>query len=652
MTISAPASRSILGAGLMAAGLLIGPPPLSAQATGPCDARVVLRERTARAGLLRHITGFGHAVADVDNDGDDDLVVSNHGAVPSLYVNQDGRFVDRSSLLPIDRARDRHGVTVADLDGDGDRDVVIAGGGGGSNQRTNGLENQVFRNLLIETGELDFALEPAWRHGISFQTWRGRHLLPLPSVDGSRIDLLFLVKRREGKLSRYLKSWGRQIRYFTRPTGGLEGLYTEGLEVPLDFNRDGRMDLLVIFEEQPRLLANRGGRFERVATPFDDLTKVTAAAAGDLDRDGYPEIYLGTRARIDISDQLLLGSGNEIHFLTSAQEPGDSDSLTFLAGSDRIFVDLVFLGGLGVQKTETVFIGRQARNPESRAFSLSAAEARGQPPLTAPGIYLWADASDRWHVHIRYAALADIEVGRIKAPGIRELRSPDLEVFPVQPTRDHIYRNLAGADFEEVEAPGLDHGSATRSVTMVDLDSNGWLDVAILRGAQWGSENGRSVLLTNCGGLSFGQRSLPNPGSRIFAANNLTYGMLDNDALPDLFLTNGWGPAPGNRGPQRLLINQSPPVGDSILLELVGSRSNRDAIGAQVELIDDQQQLLGYRLLAYRGLAQDSRLLHFGLGDHTGPVRARIHWPSGLRQTTRILAPNRVERIPEAAPSP
>ena len=86
-----------------------------------------------------------------------------------------------------------------------------------------------------------------------------------------------------------------------------------------------------------------------------------------------------------------------------------------------------------------------------------------------------------------------------------------------------------------------------------------------------------------------------------------------------------------------------------MILELVGGRSNRDAIGAQVELRTGQGELLGYRLLAYRGMAQDTHLLHFGLGDHAGPVRAHVHWPSGRRSTSRDLRRNQVERILEPA---
>ncbi len=243
------------------------------------------------------------------------------------------------------------------------------------------------------------------------------------------------------------------------------------------------------------------------------------------------------------------------------------------------------------------------------------------------------------------------EIGRVYAESIHGVRLVALERFETRPTRDRLYRNLDGAGFEEAQTIDLAHDEATRSVAMVDLDLDGRLDIVVLRGGQHGAANGTSLVLTNCGELSFARRPLPNRGSRLFSASDLTFGLLDDDLRPDLFLTNGWGGTPSNRGPYRLLLNRTPPRGDAVALELVGSRSNRDAIGAQVELVDQRGRLLGHRLLAYRGRAQDGHRLLFGLGEHPGPVFARVRWPGGRVQRTGELPRNAVRRIREAEPA-
>jgi hypothetical protein len=64
-------------------------------------------------------------LADVDNDGDLDLLIGNFGASPRLYVNDGfGGFTDRPDLLS-GAAGPTRSMTVADVDGDGDVDVVL-----------------------------------------------------------------------------------------------------------------------------------------------------------------------------------------------------------------------------------------------------------------------------------------------------------------------------------------------------------------------------------------------------------------------------------------------------------------------------------------------------------------------------------------------
>ena len=68
------------------------------------------------------------------------------------------------------------------------------------------------------------------------------------------------------------------------------------------------------------------------------------------------------------------------------------------------------------------------------------------------------------------------------------------------------------------------------------------------------------------------------------------------------------------------------------MVELQGSATNRDAIGAQVELFDSGGQLIGYREVgpAY-GRSQDAHVLLFGLGDVKGVLRLKVQW-SGQNQ--------------------
>jgi hypothetical protein len=85
-------------------------------------------------------------------------------------------------------------------------------------------------------------------------------------------------------------------------------------------------------------------------------------------------------------------------------------------------------------------------------------------------------------------------------------------------------------------------------------------------------------------------------------------------------------------GSPTLLRNVSKPRGHWIRLKLIGTRSNRDAYGARVEIVaGGLKQVDEVRANSSYLSASDARL-HFGLGSATRVDRVVIRWPSGLTQ--------------------
>ncbi len=628
-------------------------PPAAPEPSPPtepaCSASLQLVNRTASLGLTRFSSTFSSSFVDIDGDGDDDLVVSNHGmGPPTLMINRGGRFAEVSQLLPFSGSRDRHAITVVDLDNDGDRDLLLAAGGGGADAFGQGAPNEAVRNLLVETGELAFEPVPAAAE-FSLQTHRSRSFMALPSPAGDKVDLYLLTKRRSGHSNRYFRNRrpdGVRLTPMRVPSLDTDRHTEDGYDTLLDFDGDGLADLLLHLEDGLLLFRNRGDGFTPLPGLLPKIARINTIAAGDLDGDGLPEIFLGRNAPLEPSDELT-ANAHELHYIAWGQQPDDADGFSFLA-SDRIAIDFSERPGLQPNPGDTIYIGAGGRHPMDRRATVGAAEAAGRPDIGRPGTYLWHEpATGRWHVALRYAEPGDHLVGIISSESIDDVRGEELEKAEFERTSDVLLRNLGGGGFEPVPLPQLEHSHWTTSAALVDLDNNGWLDIALARGGQQGALNGDSVVLMNCGGFAFDAHPLPNPGAEIYRAGELVFGFADGDARPDLFLTNGSHLTPSNRGPYRMLLNRTPAVGAAVMLELVGTRSNRDAVGARVDLLDDAGRLLGSRLLAYRGRAQDSHRLHFGLGEHRGPVRARIRWPSGLRQTTGPLEPNRLTRIVE-----
>ncbi|HEX7447555.1 MAG TPA: ASPIC/UnbV domain-containing protein, partial [Pirellulales bacterium] len=94
--------------------------------------------------------------------------------------------------------------------------------------------------------------------------------------------------------------------------------------------------------------------------------------------------------------------------------------------------------------------------------------------------------------------------------------------------------------------------------------------------------------------------------------------------------------------------NQFPPR-HFVAFRLRGTKSNRDAIGAVAWLHFGDRQMVRQVQATGGYLSQSSKTLHFGLGDQTQVDRLEIRWPSGIRQTIRAPAIDRLHEVTEPA---
>lgn len=111
----------------------------------------------------------------------------------------------------------------------------------------------------------------------------------------------------------------------------------------------------------------------------------------------------------------------------------------------------------------------------------------------------------------------------------------------------------------------------------------------------------------------------------------------DQDGDVDLWVSNRSGPQ------LRYLQNDLGIEHASLSIRLQGTQCNRDAIGARVEVVTGNPALkLIKSLRAGDGyLAQSSKWLHFGLGDHADNVNVVVQWPDGQSETFQSLRPGR-----------
>jgi enediyne biosynthesis protein E4 len=118
----------------------------------------------------------------------------------------------------------------------------------------------------------------------------------------------------------------------------------------------------------------------------------------------------------------------------------------------------------------------------------------------------------------------------------------------------------------------------------------------------------------------------------------------DNDGRVDAFVVNLGAPA-------TLFHNTTQNSNHWLTVKLKGNskekKSNRDGIGAHLELVAGGRKQIAERFAGSGYLSQDDGRIHFGLAAATKADKLTIHWPSGQDQVLENLAVDRVLVVEE-----
>jgi hypothetical protein len=234
---------------------------------------------------------------------------------------------------------------------------------------------------------------------------------------------------------------------------------------------------------------------------------------------------------------------------------------------------------------------------------------------------------------------------------------PDIWYTAVEHQTFPLLMNDGKGDFDDMTlADGLD---ATKEMSgwsngIFDFDNDGWKDLFVAR----------ANVLDNISELT-PSRKYPEPNTLFRNLGNGKFADVSTTAGPDFQLVGAHrGAAFGDLfndghidavvsvlgGQIKLLRNVSDTGNHWILLKLVGTKSNRMGLGAQIHITteDGKQQWNEVTTAVGYTSASDSRV-HFGLGKNTRVKEIDIHWPSGIRQTVQDVVGDQIMTIEETS---
>lgn len=435
-----------------------------------------------------------------------------------------------------------------------------------------------------------------------------------------------------------------------------------------DVDNDGRVDLYVTGFEENALYRNAG------RGQFRDVTKEagvgasqwsTSCAFADFDRDGFVDLFV-TRY-VDATATNNKYCGDPARKLRVYCHPLNYQGLTnvlFHNNRNGTFTDVSAAAGLGTLRGNGlgVVVGDYDGDGWPDVFVAND---------TVPNFLFHNEPSGAASGGASGFSRTFKEVGLIAGVAVANDGKPragmgtdfgdydgdgrlDLAVGNHEFESTSVFRNLGNGLFAHVTNESR-VGAPTRpwvtfGLAWFDYDNDGRLDLAAANGhvvdntamVRPGSKHAQPRLLFhNNGDRTFADASRDaGPDFTVDrVGRTLVAGDVDNDGRLDLLVTN-------NGQPVELLHNNGDRK-NALIVRLIGTKSNRDGIGATVKATTGAMSQLREVKAGSSYLGQNDVRVHVGLGAATAVDRLEIRWPGGQTDTVPMVAANQLVTVTE-----
>jgi hypothetical protein len=424
-------------------------------------------------------------------------------------------------------------------------------------------------------------------------------------------------------------------------TAGVGGDLFSMAAIAADYDNDGYVDLLVTGYGKAILYHNKGnGTFEDVTEKAGVRIPGWSIGAAwlDYDRDGCLDVFIGRYVKFDPEYRSYYAADNY---------PGPLDyepetNVLLHNNCNGTFSDVSAASGIARLK--------------GRAMGVTAADFDQDG---YPDIYVANDKTENFLFHNQkngtfkeIALPAGVAYGQngentsAMGPVFHDFdQDGRVDLWVTDSKYDRLMKNAGKLEFTDVtQAAGISQYAAqyvSWGTGAHDFDNDGLEDIFVVHGGLIHMVPQEHSVFRNLGGMKF--EDVSSAAGSFFAKKSVGRGAAfadyDNDGRIDAFIVNLGGPA--------FLLHNTSTAGHWISVKLVGRKSNRDGIGAQVEVVTGGKRQLHERFAGSGYLSQDDPRVHFGLGAASKVERLTVNWPSGTRQVMENVAADRIVTVEE-----